>query len=305
MTGHTTMSRKTMNKVLSTLPAVLVACGLVATTTPKEAAAQEIQVTGPLKGAPAVRKLRLYREGRIELAPAISFTILDEYRRTILVGARLNYGVTDWLAIGVWGGFGAVGVPTSLSDKIDESTERNSATPSLNLMNVSGEPGKGAFQKQVGSITYMALPQITAVPFRGKFALFQSVFADVDAYIFAGFGVVGTKERADCKNFVECATRDRNEAKMESKTKFAPTWGLGFNFYMSKMMSLGFEWRMVPFAWNRSGFDSRGLDQGGSESDSGKFPDQKIDDKDSTYKFNQMLSVSLGFYFPTIPKITD
>ena len=83
-----------------------------------------------LKGAPAVRRLRLYREGRIELAPAISFTVLDEYRRTILVGARLNYGVTDWLSIGVWGGFGAVGIPTSLSDKIDDTTERNPATPS-------------------------------------------------------------------------------------------------------------------------------------------------------------------------------
>ena len=31
--------------------------------------AQEIQLTGPLAGAPAVRKLRLYREGRFEVAP--------------------------------------------------------------------------------------------------------------------------------------------------------------------------------------------------------------------------------------------
>ncbi|MBI2395256.1 MAG: hypothetical protein HYV09_37150 [Deltaproteobacteria bacterium] len=299
------MSRKTMTKVLSTLPAVLIALGVVSTTAEKEASAQEVQLTGPLKGAPAVRRLRLYREGRVEFAPAFTATILDEYQRTMLVGARLNYGVTDWLAIGIWGGFGAVGIPTALSDKIDDSTVRSTDVPSLNLMNVSGAPGQGQFQKQVASIQYMALPQITAVPFRGKFALFQSVFADVDAYIFAGFGVVGTKERADCKDFVECATRDRNGAKMESKTKFAPTWGLGFNFYMSKMLALGVEWRMVPFAWNRAGFDSRGLDQGGSPSDSGKFPDQKIDDKDSTYRFNQMISISLGFFLPTMPKITD
>lgn len=299
------MSRKTMNKVLSTLPAVAIAFGLVSTTTTKEASAQEIQVTGPLKGAPAVRRLRLYREGRIEIAPLMAFTILNEYRHTGLVGARLNYGVTDWLSLGVWGGVGVIGVPTALSEKIDDTTVRSSDQPSLNLMNVSGEPGKGAFQKQVASISFMALPQVTAVPFRGKLALFQSVFADVDAYIFAGFGVVGTKERADCKDFVTCATRDRAGATMESKTKLAPTWGLGFNFYMSKMMSLGFEWRMVPFAWNRAGFDSRGLDQSGATSDKGEFPDQKIDATDSTYKFNQMLTVSLGFYFPTIPKITD
>lgn len=299
------MSRKTMKKVLSTLPAVAVAFGLVTATTTREASAQEIQVTGPLKGAPAVRKLRLYREGRVELAPLVAFTILNEYRHTVLVGAKLNYGITDWLSIGLWGGAGAVGIPTALSDKIDETAVRSKDQPSLNLMNVSGDAGGGKFQKQVASISYMALPQITAIPFRGKFALFQSVFADVDAYVFAGFGVVGTKERKDCGSFIECATRDRAEAQMESKTKFAPTWGLGFNFYMSKMMALGVEWRMVPFAWNRAGFDSRGLDQSGAESASGKFPDQKIDDKDSTYKFNQMISLSLGFFFPTLPKITD
>jgi len=53
--------------------------------------AQEIQLTGPLKGAPAVRAMRMYREGRFEIAPAASFTLLDEYRRTILAGARLTY----------------------------------------------------------------------------------------------------------------------------------------------------------------------------------------------------------------------
>src|SRR5262245_25331071 len=53
----------------------------------RNASAQEIQLTGPLKGAPAVRHLRLYREGRIEFAPSVTFTLLDEYRRTMFVGA--------------------------------------------------------------------------------------------------------------------------------------------------------------------------------------------------------------------------
>jgi len=301
--GHTHMSRKTMKKVLSTLPALLLTMGLLGTA--NEASAQEIQVTGPLKGAPAVRRLRLYREGRVEIAPTFGSTILDEYRRTLPIGLRINYGITDWLGIGVWGAFGGVNLPTGLSEKIDDTAQRDPASPSLNLMNVSGAPGGGQFQKQVAEIGYIALPQLTAVPFRGKFALFQSVFADVDAYIFAGFGVVGTKERKDCANFQECATRDREKPTMESKMKLAPTWGLGFNFYMSKAIALGVEWRMVPFAWNRAGFDSRGLDQNGAESKSGEFPDGKIDDKDSTYKFNQMINVSLGFSFPTQPKVTD
>ncbi|MGZ3450324.1 MAG: hypothetical protein ACXVEF_12055 [Polyangiales bacterium] len=289
-----------MKKISVLAPALLVSLGVVTGASTKEASAQEIQVTGPLKGAPAVRRLRLYREGRFEIAPSFSATILDEYKRTIIVGARLNYGITDWLAIGIWGGGGVVNSPTGLSEQIDNNTRREG----LNLMNVPGAAGEGRFQKQAAEISYVAMPQITAVPFRGKFALFQSVFADVDFYLMAGFGIVGTKERANCADFVSCAA-DRGDPKMESKTKYAPTWGLGFNFYLSKMISLGVEWRMIPFSWNRSGFDSRGLDASGAESSSGKFPDQKIDDKDSTYKFNQMMSIYLGFSFPTMPKTTD
>lgn len=308
MTGQTTMSRKTSTTVLSravrfVAPAVL-ALGLVGTTT-NDASAQEIQLTGPLKGAPAVRRLRLYREGRLEIAPSFTATILDEFRRTLLVGARVNYGITDWLSIGVWGAYGAVGISTGLTDKIDDGAQRDPANPSLTLMNVSGAPGAGRFQDQVGQIQYIAMPQVTAVPFRGKFSLFQSLFADVDAYIFAGFGVVGTKERAACGSFVECATRDRDAPTMESKTRPAPTWGLGFNFYLNKMIALGVEYRMVPFAWNRSGFDSRGLDANQQPSDDGEFPDQKIDENDATYKFNQMMSIYLGFSLPTLPKVTD
>ena len=33
-----------------------------------------------------MRHLRLYRQGRFEIAPSVSFSLLDEYRRTILVG---------------------------------------------------------------------------------------------------------------------------------------------------------------------------------------------------------------------------
>ena len=39
------------------------------TAMPSTASAQEIQLTGPLAGAPSVRKLRLYRQGRFEIAP--------------------------------------------------------------------------------------------------------------------------------------------------------------------------------------------------------------------------------------------
>jgi outer membrane beta-barrel protein len=259
----------------------------------RDASAQEIQLTGPLAHAPAARHLKLYREGRIEIAPSFTSTILDEYRRTLLVGIRANYGVTDWLGVGVWGAFGAVGVTTDLTDQIDAKAPRNTG---LVDQNVGPD-----FKKQVASINFIAMPQITATPFRGKFALFQSIFADVDAYVFLGAGVVGTKEREDCTDVVSCAAKH----DVASKTHIAPTWGLGFNFYLNKWIGLGVEYRMIPFAWNRAGFDSRGFDASGKASGSGKFPDGKVNSDDATYKFNSMINVFLGFSFPQAPKVTD
>ena len=93
------------------------------------AKAQEIQLTGPLTGAPAVRQLRLYREGRFEIAPSVSFTLLDEYRRTIFLGGRLAYNIKDWLAIGVWGAFGAVSSNTDLATEIDNPTTGSPRDP--------------------------------------------------------------------------------------------------------------------------------------------------------------------------------
>src|SRR5580704_15130234 len=104
-------------RVVRALLAAVAAAGLLASA--KGARAQEIELTGPLKGAPAVRHMRLYRQGRLELAPSVSFSLLDQYRRTILVGGTLNYNITDWLAIGAWGGYGVVSMTTDLTDRID------------------------------------------------------------------------------------------------------------------------------------------------------------------------------------------
>src|SRR5215208_4672846 len=104
--------------------AALAASAVLAST--ETAAAQEILLTGPLAGAPAVRKLRLYREGRFEVSPHFTFTLLDEYQRQILFGLRLNYNFTDWLALGVYGAFGGTNekwplrIQTGLTDEIQD-----------------------------------------------------------------------------------------------------------------------------------------------------------------------------------------
>lgn len=304
------MTRITLSRAtLTALATMLVSSGAIIVST-QHAAAQEIQLTGPLKGAPAVHNLRQYRNGRVELAPSITATLLDEYRRTFLFGLRLNYGITDWLGIGVWGAYGALSTTTGLTEQIDAKAKRSFDTTAtqaerggLTQVNVPGNPGQGKFQSQVSQLTFFALPQITLTPFRGKFSLFESLFADLDVYVFAGAGVVGTKERVDCADFTTCAQNHL----LETKIKFAPTWGLGFNFYLNQFVGLGLEYRMIPFAWNRAGFDSRGASgpAGPGVQNDGAFPDQAINSKDSTYRFNQMISLFIGFSFPTTPKIKE
>jgi hypothetical protein len=78
----------------------------------------------------------------------------------------------------------------------------------------------------------------------------------------------------------------------------APSFGIGLNFYMTDFLSLGAEYRALPFSWNRAGFDTRGS---GSDQN---FPDNKINADDRTFKFNQIIAISLGFSFPTKPKIS-
>ena len=94
------------------------AAGLTLLAGAQTASAQEILLTGPLAGAPSVRKLKLYRDGRFEIAPTASFSLLDEYQREIYFGARLNYNLADWVALGVWGAAGAVKIDTALAQNI-------------------------------------------------------------------------------------------------------------------------------------------------------------------------------------------
>lgn len=298
---------------------------------PEPAQAQEILLTGPLKGAGAVRELRLYRKGRFEIAPAATFTLLDEYLRQILVGARLNYNITDFLAIGAWGGFSPepLKLEAGLVDKIQAVNEQRGAEnatrraegrqPELQNRLTSLNLGND-FQKQLGSIDWIVAPQVTFVPFRGKIALFQSIYIDSDLYFFAGPALAGVTERADCSGPTSaliggCSSErpsgaqdaegndipipNAEEFPMASRIAIAPTFGLGFTFYVNRWNALGFEWRAVPFARNTGGFDNHG------SGPDGEFPDQAVNSDDRDLKLNQMLSVSWNFYLPLDYQVSE
>ncbi len=275
-------------RLLTALAAGLALLGLT-----EQSQAQELYLTGPLAGAPAVRKLRLYRQTRLEIAPAVSFTLLDEYQRTILLGARLQFNITDWLAIGAWGGWGGLKLSTALTDNIQGVNATRRANPEGDLSRRLTEANLGPDLKdQLGSMDWVAAPQVTVVPFRGKLALFQSVYMDTDLYLSAGPAFVGLTERKNCD---PCA----NQFATASRTAIAPTVALGLSFYMNKWAALGFEYRVLPFSWNISGFDTAGTGK------DNQFPDNKITDADQRFRVNQMMTVSFNFYLPTQYKVSE
>jgi hypothetical protein len=289
-------------RLLTALTAGLTLLGIT-----EHSQAQELYLTGPLAGAPAVRKLRLYRRTRLEFAPAVSFTLLDEYQRTILLGARLQFNFTDWLAIGGWGGFGgAIRLPTALTDHIQGVNEQRQG----NVARCNADPMMGGcngtrltqrltavnlgqdFKDQLGGIDWVAAPQLTLTPFRGKLALFQSIYLDTDVYLAAGAAFVGLTERKNCDPCV-------GKFDSASRMAIAPTAAIGMSFYMNKWSALGFEYRLLPFAWNRGGFDTAG---GGKDNE---FPDNKITDADQRFRFNQMMTISYNIYLPTQYKVSE
>lgn len=284
--------------------AVSVACGALALAAATPASAQEIQITGPLAGATAVKKLRLHREGRFEIAPTVSFTLLDEYKRTMFVGGRLQYNIKDWIAIGVWGGFGALQTDSDLSEQIASTGGPPPPQGTLPRTAANIPPNRADFVKQTGQIKWVAAPQIQLVPFRGKLSLFQNIFVDTDAYIHLGAAFAGVEERGDCGGQGQPLCTEARSFAVVSRTAIAPTFGLGLNFYAGNFISLGVEYRAFPFSWNRGGFDSRGAGPNG-QYPNGLAGNPVINSEDRTFKFNQMITLAVGFSLPTKPKLSE
>jgi len=275
--------------------AALLLLGVLISVSPVEKAnAQEVQVTGPLKGAPAVRHMRIYREGRFMIQPQIGFTLQDEYSRAILVGGQVAYHFTDWLGLGLWGGFSVVNIDTSLTDEVSQRGQ----TTTRNLVSL---PSGENFDQQIAEIDWMGALQLNFIPLRGKLALFQEVFLDSDFHIFGGVAAVGLSERADVIG-TECASQPdqcrNSQSERASRVALAPTFGAGLTFYATDFVGLSVEWRATPFAWNTSGTDEAGLNKKGERDSSGEFPDNVINSNDRLFHFNHMVSLGVVFYLP-------
>ncbi|HEY6879660.1 MAG TPA: outer membrane beta-barrel domain-containing protein [Polyangiales bacterium] len=302
---------KTASRWLIALGLVYAASG-VSLGTPR-AQAQEFQVTGPLAGAPAVRKMRIYRDGRFQIQPEFGATLVDEFSRTLFVGAQIGYHFTDWLGIQAFFDYG-LSLDTNLTQQVTERGQRTD-------FNALSLPNPAKFDQQIGQIKFLTGIQATFIPLRGKLALFQAAFIDTDFYLFGGVAIANVQERADVKTDV-CSPNtlrdaraggtfdDANKACLNTQTlsqtrmALAPTFGVGLSMYFTDYLAMTLEYRAFPFRWNTSGTDEGGLNKERKADSSGPFPDGQINADDRTRQFNQMFKLGFAFYLPARAEIS-
>jgi len=307
-----TLLRQTLSRIgLLTALALCFVLGGGVPAVGSSANAQDVQVSGPLAGAPAVRDLRLWREMRLQVEPFFAFTIGDDYTRSLIVGGEARFHFLDWLGIGGWGGYSVAQLDTNLSKQI----QAKGVTRDANRLDL---PTREGFSQQAGKLNWWSGVDVHFTPFRGKLALFQKIFVDADLDFFVGAAFVGVEERAnteirraslnspqycvplgtaagsppDAERDYGCAGGNPNattnsQLDRSKRTVIAPSFGVAFTAYFKEFMGIALRWRGIPFKYNAGGTDANN--------------DGKIDSSDRQRQFNNMFSV--GFIFVLPPKI--
>jgi len=283
--------RQTLLRI-SLLTALVLGSGLPIGSS--SANAQDVQVSGPLAGAQAVRQLRLWREMRLHVEPFFAFTIGDEYTRSLIVGGEARFHFLDWFGIGGWGGYSVAQLDTNLSKEI----QAKGVTRNANRLDL---PSRENFGDQTGKLNWWSGVEVHFAPFRGKLAMFQKV----DFFVGAAF--VGVQERADAiglnaagnpstGNVTQCEIVGypgldpgclTSQGTSSKRTVVAPSFGVAFTAYFREFLGIALRWRGIPFKYNAAGTDSNS--------------DGQIDSSDRQRQFNNMFSV--GFIFVLPPKI--
>lgn len=267
--------------------------------TMSSASAQEVHVSGPLAGAPAVRNLRLWRDMRLHVEPFFAFTIGDEYSRSLIVGGEVRFHFLDWLGIGGWGGYSVATLDTNLTDEI---TGKGSTT-NANRLDL---PSNEGYPNQIGRLNWWSGVEVHFIPFRGKLAMFQKVFVDADLDFFVGAAFVGVEERKNVQGIPapppdtgvqDCIIEGSGQTDLgclgsqdarSSRVAIAPSFGIAFSAFFKEFVGISLRWRGIPFKYNTGGTDN---------SNDGL----AIDSNDRIRQFNNMFTVGVIFALP--PKI--
>lgn len=203
------------------LCASLLAITVLTLTSASTALAQEDKAPNVVDDSgPVVRRKLLYRSTRFEAAPLIGVTVADPFNRSVVVGANLNFHLTNEIGIGLTGGYGVTQWSTSLRENMDAELQRVNRLGDLEYSYMSWVVGaEGSF-----------------VPFYGKFALLDSAIVNYDFHLIGGVSFVGV-------GAVNAQTDTAPVNPRITKSTVAPTIGAGMRFFIGDMLSLNLDFR--------------------------------------------------------------
>lgn len=174
-----------------------------------------------LDSGSVVRHKILYRSTRFEAAPLVGMTLNDSYIRNLMAGVSLSYHLTNEWGLNLVGAYGVAQFDTEMR----ENTEAvlNEHQPST-LDDLS-----------YSHLEWLAGLELSYVPLVGKFSMFNSVFANYDIHLIAGFAFV---------NEVAVPAVDGQEvdAQLEG-LRPAPVLGVGARLFLSDWISANLQVR--------------------------------------------------------------
>jgi len=265
--------------VLSALPATMAVL-------PRAARAELPERVSPLADAPAVRHRVELREKRFEIGPSITTTVGQDFYHAVMVGGRLGIHLTDWIAISA---AGAVNVaPTTFPSSFNST-----------LMDTGVLPAKGGTDRTPprseallgqNRISQMFGGQLELSPISGKYALFSSIFANYDIYLFGGIGLLNFT--ADSVTPGHCTeVHPWVNSCPVTGLKVGPTFGAGMHTFLGDFVSLNLEFRDIMVKNNAAGRDTNG--------------DMLVDDDDQSIGHNFMVGLALTLFLPSEAHISE
>lgn len=262
--------------------------GLGLATVSRPAVAEQAERVSPLAGAPAIRHRVELRQTRFEIGAGIGAALNPDFYQPVLVNVRAAFHIADWLSIG--GVFSQNLTPDLKTGYTDKVTDRLPKTRS------DGTPARQPTQSEaldtIAKVNYIISPQLEIVPFTGKFAMFNRLFAAYDFYLFGGPGLVNYK--ADGQ---ECAGGSGSGGCPDVGTKLGANFGVGFHTFFNQWLALNVELRDIFLKNNPSGRDTN--------ADINAMGQPLVSDADKTWGHNVFLGANLTFFLPTTANVSD
>ncbi len=273
--------------------------------------AQADQGRNPLAGQPAIRHREEMRKLRFEVTPEFLISLNQPFLIGVGGGLNLQFHINDWLGIAASFHYtGAVNAPLegSVETALPNTYPTDPADPSSGLK----QPSKAQFREHLIAPNFLGALYATLTPIGGKFALFNSVFANYDFYGMAGIGLANLTNPNGCPSPVkatECQPfkMTGNDVNIQSPDvftglRFAGMLGIGMHIYFNQWIGLQLEVRDYLYKANPGGFDVSTTDRGPSQVKGDKSPALTGDDEYITS--NLYFGLGLTFMLPPSAKIS-